>query len=172
MEAARRCEDLSTRACAATEAARRVEGEKRVLEQELKNMKVLRREAEHEMRDLRCRTAMLEDRLQSVQEQRRRAEEDQQRAEQDLRQWYQKFIESNKENASLQKASQECKKELCDLEKQLWQERSAKHITTPGEYLKLMKAHEGDSLAADNSKLKKALTKTQCDLDLCIKRLG
>jgi len=172
LEAARRCEDLSTRACAATEAARRVEGEKRDLEQELKTMKVLRREAEHETHDLRCRTAMLEDRLQNVQEQRRRAEEDQQRAEQDLRQWYHKFIESNKENASLQKASQDCKKELCDIEKQLWQERSVKHVASPGEYLKLMKAHEGESLAADNSKLKKSLTKAQCDLDLCVRKLG
>jgi len=178
--------ELGGRLGAAAEAARRLEGEKRVLEvefekaqqehekarEELEKARQQQRETEQETRELRCRSAVLEDQFRDAQEQRQRSEQDQQRAEQDLRQWYQKFIESNKENTSLQRSNQDHKRDIWELENQLRQERNVASITKPGEYLKLMRAHEGDSMASDNSRLKKVLSKTQCDLDLCIRRLG
>jgi len=163
--------ELGQRLAAATDAARRLEGEKRVLEAEMDKVKQHQREAEQETRELRCRNAVLEDQLRDSQEQKQRHEQDQQRAEQDVRQWYQKFIESNKENTGLQRANQELKRDIWELENQLRQERNAANIAKPGELLKMMKAHEGESLASENSRLKKVLTRTRCDLDLCIRKL-
>lgn len=170
-QADERHRELTNLLALASEASRRLDGEKRMLEVELEKVKNQQREVEQETRELRCRTAVLEDQLRDAQEQRQRTENDQQRAEQDLRQWYQKFIESNKENTVLQRANQDHKRDIWDLESQLRQERNAANVAKPGEYLKLMKAHEGESLATDNGRLKKALNKTQCDLDLCIRKL-
>lgn len=170
-QAGERERELQGRLGSSAEASRRLEGEKRIMEAELEKVRQAQREVEQETRELRCRTAVLEDQLRDSQEQRQRSEQDQQRSEQDLRQWYQKFIDSNKENTVLQRANQDHKRDIWDLENQLRQERNVANIAKPGEYLKLMKAHEGDSLATDNTRLKKALTKTQTDLDLCIRRL-
>lgn len=181
-QASERERDFQNRLGSSTEAARRLEGEKRLLEaelekvrhqhkEELEKVRQHQKEVEQETRELRCRTAVLEDQLRDSQEQRQRTEQDQQRTEQDLRQWYQKFIESNKENTVLQRANQDHKRDIWELENQLRQERNVANIATPGEYIKLMKAHEGASLATDNNRLKQALTRTQCDLDLCIRKM-
>merc|ERR1719266_440086 len=128
-------------------------------------------QVEHETRELRCDKAVLEDQLRDAQEQRRCSEQEKSIAEQDLRQWYQKFIESNKENTVLQRANQDHKRDIWDLEIQLRQERNSGNMLRPGDFLKMMKAHERESLATENCKLKKALSKTQCDLDLCVRKL-
>mmetsp|Transcript_110424 Transcript_110424/g.237627 ORF Transcript_110424/g.237627 Transcript_110424/m.237627 type:complete len:649 (+) Transcript_110424:91-2037(+) len=195
---------LDTQACEqgererrAVEGARRLEGDKRraevraeQLQAELEEVKAelehhklalgQHMEAEqHETRELRCCTAVLEDQLRHTQERMQRAEQEQQRAEQehqraegDLRQWYQKFLEANKENSALQRTNQVQVKQLWELENQLRQERDVANICTPGEYLRLAKANEDGSLATENSRLKKALTKLQCEVDLCIRKLS
>jgi len=167
--------DFNNRIGMAHEAARRIEGEKRMLEAEVERMKQEQKQhyqqVEHKTRELRCDKAVLEDQLRDSQEQRRISEQEKKIAEQDLRQWYQKFIESNKENTGLQRANQDHKRDIWDLEIQLRQERNLANMVTPGDYLKMMKAHEHESLATENCKLKKALSKTQCDLGLCIKKL-
>jgi len=170
-QASERDRDFQGRLASSTEASRRLEGEKRLMEAELERERQHQKEVEQETRELRCRTAVLEDQLRDSQEQRQRTEQDQQRTEQDLRQWYQKFIESNKENTSLQRANQDHKRDIWELENQLRQERNVANIATPGEFIKLMKAHEGTSVATDNNRLKQALSRTQCDLDLCIRKL-
>jgi len=161
---------------AAHETARRIEGEKRMLEAESERMKHEEKQhyyqqVEQKTREFRCDKAVLEDQLRDSQEQRRISEQEKKNAEQDLRQWYQKFIESNKENTSLQRANQDHKRDIWDLEIQLRQERNSANMLRPGDFLKMMKAHEHESLATENCKLKKALSKTQCDLDLCVRKL-
>jgi len=167
--------ELNDRIGMAHEAARRMEGEKRMLEAEVERMKHEQKQhyqqVEHETRELRCDKAVLEDQLQDAQEQRRSSEQDKNIAEQDLRQWYQKFIESNKENTVLQRSNQDHKRDIWDLEIQLRQERNSANMLRPGDFLRMMKAHERESLSTENSKLKKALSKTQCDLDLCVRKL-
>jgi len=167
--------EFNNRVGMAQEAARRIEGEKRMLEAEVERIKHEQKQhyqqVEHKTRELRCDKAVLEDQLRDSQEQRRISEQEKKIAEQDLRQWYQKFIESNKENTGLQRANQDHKRDIWDLENQLRQDRKSASVATPGDYLKMMKAHEHESLATENCKLKKALSKTQCDLDLCIKKL-
>jgi len=167
--------ELNNRVGIAHEAARRLEGEKRMLEAEVEKIKHEQKQhyqqVEHETRELRCDKAVLEDQLRDAQEQRRCSEQEKSIAEQDLRQWYQKFIESNKENTVLQRANQDHKRDIWDLEIQLRQERNSGNMLRPGDFLKMMKAHERESLATENCKLKKALSKTQCDLDLCVKKL-
>jgi len=170
-QAGERERDLAGRLASTAEAARRLEGEKRVLEAEVDKVKHQHRECEQETRELRCRNAVLEDQLRDAQEQRKRFEQDQARAEQDIRQWYQKFIDSNKENTTLSKVNQDHKRDIWDLENQLRQERSIAAFPKPGELLKMMKAHEGESLANETFGLKKALARTKCDLDLCIRKL-
>jgi len=172
--------DSQTRECnnriaVAHEAARRLEGEKRMAEAEVERVKHEQRQhyqqVEHETRELRCDKAVLEDQLRDAQEQRRSSEQEKNIAEQDLRQWYQKFIESNKENTALQRANQDHSRTIWDLENQLRQERNSGNVVRPGDFLKMMKAHEHESLASDHCRLKKANSKLQCDLDLCVKKL-
>jgi len=157
-------------------------------------------EVEQETRELRCCTAVLEDQLRDAQEQRKRAEQardraeqarasaeqereaaelnqaraeqEQQRAEDNVREWYQKFLDANKENTALQRTNQAQVKHLWELENQLRQERSTANICAPGELLRLTKAHEDSSLALENSKLKKVVSKLQCEVDLFAKRVG
>lgn len=171
--------DLNARISMEKEAARRLEGEKRKLEAECDRMRHEQKQhyqqVEHEtreLRELRCDKAVLEDQLRDAQEQRQSSEQEKNIAEQDLRQWYQKFIESNKENTVLQRANQDHKRDIWDLENQVRQERNSTNMLRgPGDFLKMMKAHEHESLSTENCKLKKALSKTQCDLELCVKKL-
>jgi chromosome segregation ATPase len=170
-EAVRSCEELGGRLGTATEAARRLEGEKRLLESELERVRQQQRDSEQETRDLRCRTALLEEQLREMQEHKQSVEQEQKGAEQELRQWYQKCLDAERGSAGVQRQNQELRRDLWDLGVQMQQERNAANITSPGEYLSLMKAHEGESLAADHGKLKKQLSKTQCELELCIRKL-
>merc|ERR1711897_61507 len=124
-----------------------------------------------ETRDLRCHTAMLEDQLQDSKQQGQKMEQEKEKSDHDLRQWYQKFVESDKENNSLQIANLEHRRDIWDLENQLRQEQNVAHIVSPGEYMRLMKEHEKDSLANDYSMLKRALATSQCDRDLCLMKL-
>lgn len=177
---------------AATDAARRIEGDKRLLESELDNAReeVQRvreqlRDAEQETRDLRSRTAQLEDQLRDALEKHRAeqdtlcAEQERLRPGQDLGPWYHKFVEeqrknqeSDKENEAYQKTYYEQRKDIWLLENQLRQERHIANICTPGDFLRLAKAHEEANLAVENGSLKRALAKSQCDLEVCRRRLS
>merc|ERR1719266_240385 len=133
-------------------------------------------QVEHETRELRCDKAVLEDQLRDSQEQRQISEQEKKIAEQDLRQWYQKFIESNKENTGLQRANQDHKRDIWDLENQLRQERNSANVVRPGDFLKMMKAHERESLATEKillkiSRLISSLTQSTSHLHLSAKKI-
>jgi chromosome segregation ATPase len=166
------CEELGSRLGTATEAARRVKGEKKLLEAELERVQQQQRDSEQGAQDLRCRAKSLEDQLKEMRDHRQRVEQDQNDAEQELQQWYQKCIEAERGNAGLLRQSQELRRDFWELSVQMQQERNVANICSPGEFLKLMKACEGESLAVDHGRLQKQLVKTQCDLELCLRKLS
>lgn len=174
--------DRDHRLAASESAARRLEGEKRVLEVELEKVKnQLReseqvknqlRESEQETRDMRCRTAVLENELRDRQEQCQRLQHDQQKAARDIEdaiqdsnQWRQKFVESNKEKAVLQKANQELAVDVWSFAT-THQAESAARIYTPGELSRLMKVPESEALV-NNKRLEYENQKLRKDLEVC-----
>jgi len=166
-------QEIGGRLAAATEAKRRLEGEKRGLEAELEKARSQQRESEQETRELRCHNAVLEDELRGAQERSQRLEQDQRKAVQDAlqdsSQWHQKFLDTKKENGQLQKAVQELKTLVWELENQLRQEQL--HNRPPGEILKLAKAHERESVMAEDNRLAMALKKKSTDMALCVKKI-
>merc|ERR1712032_994609 len=111
------------------------------------------------------------DQVRQMEDHKLQAEQDQQEVEQDLREWYQKCIEAERENVLLQRQNQELQQDLRELGSQLRQERDVNSFCNPGEFLNLMKTHEGESLVTENSRLKRLLAKTRVDLDLCVRKL-
>jgi chromosome segregation ATPase len=171
-EAVRSCEELGGRLGHATEAARRLEGEKRLLESELERARQQQGASEQEVKEFRCRSATLEDQLRELQDHRQRVHQDQKQSEQELQEWYQKCVEAERGNAGILRQNQELRRDLWELGIQMRQERNVANLCSPGEFLSLMKAHEDESLAADHGRLKKQLLKTQCDLELCLRKLS
>jgi len=172
-QAQERENEMGGRLAAATDAARRQEGEKRVLEAELEKVRGQQRESERETRELRCHNAVLEDELRSAREQNQHFEQEQakavQDAVQDSSQWHQKFMDVKKENVQLQKAAQELKAMVWELESQVHQGRVSDR--KPAELLKLAKEHERGSVAVQDNRLTMALKRKSTDLALCFKKI-
>lgn len=172
-QAEEREQELSGRLASVSDAARRLEGEKRALEGELEKLKSQLKDNEQETRELRCRSAVLDDELRGAHEQKQRCEQEQQKAVrdalQDSGQWRERFLDSKKENAQLQKTQQELSTLVWELEDQLRQERT--NYCSPAELLKLSKAHESESLLAERNQLMLALMSKTRDMDLYVKRV-
>lgn len=187
---AEREQQMATRLNASENAARSLEGEKRVLEAENEKVRNQHLSSEQETRELRCRNAVLEDEVRGMQEEGRRvlqekqkAEQDAQDARQDSSQWYQKFMEAskekaeankeraeaNKEKALLQRNHQELLSEIWRLDKQLHQDKLVTNLST-GELLKMTKANQSE-VHADNVRLTQAIITRDSDLGLCMRKI-
>jgi len=160
------------------DAARRLEGEKRTVEAELDKVREQLRKvteearkaseqqhkAEQERNDLRCRLAVAEDKAEGARLKLRDVEQEAQR-------WQQERTLVEKEKAAAQKRLDEVQREQLLLESRLRQEKTLAKVVTPGDYLRMMKANEKESLSKEHSQLKRELAKTTCDLELCIAKI-
>jgi len=63
-------------------------------------------------------------------------------------------FQAEKENKKLRETVQEQKRVLSDLESELRQERNVASLPKPGDYLRMVKKHEGEGFARDNALLK------------------
>jgi len=158
-------DELARRLRGVEEARRKAEGDRQSMQQELGDARSRAEDAEREARDARGRAAQLQDAL-------REAREAAEQAEDDRLQWYHKYLEGDKENASIQRDVESVRKEVWSLEAQLQQEQRAAAAVSPAAMLKLARDHEQScGLMAENSRLKKVLTRNQCDLQLLTREL-
>lgn len=175
--------ELVQRLNEALEHARTSEAERRALEAQVGNPGA--RHQQQEIQDLRGRAAGLEEQLKAQFERIRQLELEKQELQSQHRQERRQSIEressqrphrqslpeTGKETKLLQKELQDQQKIVWELENEVRQVRQAS-FTEPGEFLRLVKAFEGENLAVENGKLKKALALAQSDLEVCKRTLS
>merc|ERR1712176_357486 len=115
------------------------------------------RELNDQQRSMACREeelAQMEQAVSSFAQNGMDFKEQRQEVEQQLEFLRQELERQTSKNRCLQQTVQEQKNLLFDLERQLHQEQTIANLITPGEYIKLVKKHEGESFAHQNSELK------------------
>merc|ERR1712039_310249 len=116
------------------------------------------RKLEDAARDLSSGNVTLQEHRQTAQRQVLRFEEDQQAAQNEARSWYEKYHATNKENVQLQRQNKERTRIVATLEAKLRSKEDKEN-------------QSGQSLAQQNSELKKELAKKQMDLELSMRKV-
>lgn len=144
----------------------------RSLEQKLDQMRLQRNSFDEEKRNLRCEVTMAEDKILKLEDELQRALEKFKKAEGARNNWYNMYFQRNRDNHALQRAVEEHRNTIWDLETAAKQERAAAKVMTPGDYFKMMKASEPMNLQQQNVELKRELDKARQDLDNVLYQLA
>jgi len=178
LHAAKREQELQDNLLKAKKDIERVMDEQVTLDDEIEKMAQGKHSMEEKVRGLQSECNMLQKELRNDQDQLLRSEHNQKRTEEQMRNWYQDFMNANKENAALQHCSRENKKLLANLDGRLQQEQDHHPILTPGDFLKAMMNQQemadgenGRCFMHENSMLKKELKKREMDLELSNRKL-
>lgn len=135
------------------------------LEQRLEDMRAQKQKCEEEKHNLWRESTMSEDRIVKLEDELHVEKEKANTAEGARNNWYKLYFQQNRDNHSLQRAVEEQRTTIWDLEVALKQERVAAQIASPGDYFKLMKASEPMNLQQQNVELKRELENMRQTLD-------
>jgi hypothetical protein len=120
-------------------------------EKELKDAERVRQDVSQKRADFEQQREEMERQLE-----RQRAELERQIAEQ--RERHRRAADTDKENRAIRQTVQEQKSAIYDLQSTLIREQTVASFITPGEYLKIAKKQEGETLSHENARLKVRLS--------------
>lgn len=160
-------QDLSARLKAASAKNHEAEAELSSLAETLQREREQLQDAEAEARKHADVVAQEEERTRQAQERRRVAEDSRRSAEEELRRLGEGCANANKENVALQRAGTIQEREVQDLKGQLLSEKLTSSLAKRADWKALGRAQEEEcALDVENGRLKKALTKMQCDVSI------